>query len=142
MELIFWIIVLLITIITEIITTSALISIWFSLGSLFSILSYYLGFSFHVQVPVFIVSSTLFILFLRPFATKVIKSNHVATNADRLIGTKTRLLEDINLDKLGLVKVNGIEWNVISEDNTIIQKDSIVKIVKIEGSKLVVEKTI
>lgn len=135
-----WIIVLVGAVFLEIGTASSLISIWFAVGSLFGLIANQLGFDFGIQVSVFVISSILSIVLVRPFVTKYIKQNTIATNADRIIGVQTRLLKPIDLDVMGEVKINGITWNAVSVDHHPIRENSIIEVRAIDGSKLVVIK--
>ena len=52
-----------------------------------------------------------------------------------------RLIEGADFDKLGTAKIGDVVWSVKSKDETVLEKDEIVKIVAIEGNKLIAEKT-
>ena len=60
------------------------------------------------------------------------------TNLDRVIGMQGIVTEKITKTTPGEVKVDGKKWTAIS--NKIIEVDSIVKILDIDGVKLKVEK--
>ncbi|MFI3284296.1 MAG: NfeD family protein [Erysipelotrichaceae bacterium] len=133
-----WIAVLIGSVILEIGTATALVSIWFAVGAIFGLIANQLQLAFIYQVCAFIITSLLSILLVRPHLTKYMTTNVIATNADRIIGTQTRLLKPITLDDLGEVKVNGVVWNARSFDHHDIQQDVIVEIKAIDGTKLVV----
>lgn len=135
-----WFGICIVSIVLELATVTALVSIWFALGALVAMGAYFLNLSFTIQIFVFFLSSIAFVLIFRPLATKHLRGNTVPTNADRLIGMHTRLLKEIDENTLGEIKINGIIWNAISTDNTIIEKDALVKIIAIEGNKLLVRK--
>ena len=135
-----WIIVLIGALIAEIMTVSALISIWFAVGAVAALLAMQLGLSFMWQVIVFFVVSLLFVLTCRPLAKKYLRGNIVATNADRVIGLHTNLLETITSEQWGTVKLQGAQWHAVSLDGETIEKDSLVEVLAIEGSKVIVKK--
>lgn len=135
-----WIIVLIGAVIAEIMTVSALISIWFAVGAVAALLAMQLGLSFMWQVIVFFVVSLLFVLTCRPLAKKYLRGNIVATNADRVIGLHTNLLETITSEQWGTVKLQGAQWHAVSLDGETIEKDSLVEVLAIEGSKVIVKK--
>lgn len=128
------------SIVLELATVTALVSIWFALGAVIAMGAYFLNFSFSIQILVFFLSSIAFVLIFRPIASKHLRGNTVPTNADRLIGMHSRLLKEIDENTLGEIKVNGIIWNATSANNTNIEKDALVKIIAIEGNKLLVRK--
>ena len=86
--------------------------------------------------------SALLIFLTRPFANKIGKKDKVVTNSSSLIGKEGTVLKDITFNSatLGQVKVNGDVWSAVTEeDYGIIPAKSIVRILKIDGVKLVVE---
>ena len=60
------------------------------------------------------------------------------TNLDRVIGMKGVVTENISELKVGEVKVDGKRWSAISKD--FLEKGSLVRILKIKGVKLEVER--
>ena len=76
-----------------------------------------------------------------PFIKKYHNGKKEATNADMLIGKIGNVTEDITSDKFaGKVNVAGQIWSAISLEGEDISSGEKVKIVKISGVKLVVEK--
>jgi membrane protein implicated in regulation of membrane protease activity len=74
---------------------------------------------------------------------KVLKAKNKAfrkTFIDDIINNTCCVLEDIKKDGSGKVKINGEVWIAVSKDGTYIPKGETVKIIKIEGTKLIVEK--
>lgn len=134
-----WLIVLILSIVIEIITID-LVSIWISVGSIFALLSYFLGFNFTVQVIVCIVVSLFCFFVTRPLAKKYLNGNVVHTNSDRLIGKQALVTKDIQEDTKGEVKVLGNYWSAISVTNELIEAGSHVQVLAIDGVKLIVKK--
>lgn len=128
------------SIVLEIATMTSLVSIWFALGAVFALGAYFLGLNFTVQIIVFFLTSILLVLLIRPLAARYTRGNTVATNADRLITMRTKLLVAITEDQHGELHVNGLTWNAVSVDGKPIKKDSLVEIVALEGSKVLVKK--
>ena len=61
-------------------------------------------------------------------------------NSDAKIGKIGIVTEDIdNIKAIGAVKLDGLEWSAKSADDGVISKDQQVKVVAIEGVKLIVE---
>lgn len=135
-----WLAVIVVSVIIELITFE-LVSIWFSVGGVIPfILAGIGGIDIEIQIAVFVVVSALLIIFVRKYAQKLLFKNMQAkTNIDTLIGKEVRLLEETDFEKNGSVKINDIVWTAVSSDGKLIKKDSLVKIVNIEGNKLIVE---
>ena len=140
MYLYLWIAILIVSIIVEVATASALISMWFVAGSIGAIIASLLNISFIWQIIIFFIISGVFLIVFRPMAMENARGNFVATNADRAIGRQTELLKEITNDSWGQVKIDGVIWNATTIDSTPIKSNEIVEILAIEGSKLIVKK--
>lgn len=139
MEGIFWLVVVVVMAIIEIITLG-LTTIWFAGGALVAFLACLLGANLIVQIILFVLVSLLLLGFTRPFAVKFINKDRTKTNAESLIGKDGVVLQDIdNLKANGMVSVSGQEWTARSADDTVIVKDTVVEIVEIRGVKLIVK---
>ncbi len=134
-----WVAVIVITVIFELATLCQLVSIWFSFGGLLALIAYFLGASFTIQVVIFFISSVLFLLLLKPVVNKHVNLNRKATNYDRYIGRQYTLIKDIGYEP-GKIKINDLDWTVVSEDGEAVDKDSMVEIIAFEGSKAIVRK--
>ncbi len=124
----------------EIITPTALISIWFIFGSIVAGILALLNVDTTYQLLSFISCSILCLLLFRPLLKKYFTPKLTKTNADRLIGKKYHLDDDYYEKHWGLLNINGITWNVESVDLKPINKGELVEIVNISGSKLIVRK--
>ena len=135
---IFWLVLLIVFIVAEAVTTT-LVSIWFAAGALVALILS--GFEVHVgiQVGAFIAVSLLLLLATRPFAKKFLEPKITKTNFDRIIGEICLVEEEVNnLNETGAVKIKGTTWTARSCDDKIIPVGSTVEIVKIEGVKVFV----
>lgn len=119
-----------------------LVSIWFALGALAALISALLGAQIWLQAVWFVVVSLLALLATRPLAKKYVNSRTQATNADMLIGQECIVTETVDkLHGTGAVSVGGKVWTArADEPDTLIEKDSIAVIERIEGVKLIVRK--
>ena len=134
-----WIGVMALAIIFEIITVD-MTSIWFAGGALVASIAAYCGASITVQIIIFMVVSVLLLLALKPLMKKRLKVEVTPTNADELIGEVYPAMTDIGPGKeTGQIKIRDVEWRAVSENGAAIGKDTPVKILRIEGTKLVVE---
>lgn len=139
MEGIFWLVVIVVMAVIEIITLG-LTTIWFAGGALAAFLASLLGASVLVQSILFIVVSVVLLAFTRPWAVEYFNKDRARTNADSLIGETGIVRQEIdNLKAQGMVSVRGQEWTARAADNTVISKETQVEIVEISGVKLLVK---
>ncbi len=126
-------------------TTMDMTSIWFSVGGITAIISWFIwntgtG-SIILQVVLFVFISLICLCTLRKVCKKLLlRKDNEKTNADALKGTKTKLLSDITTDQKGTLKLSDVLWACVSEDGEEITAGSAVEIVKIAGNKMVVRR--
>lgn len=121
--------------------TCEIISIWFAMGSLCSLLIGLIpGVPYYAEIIIFFVVSIATLLFLRPLANKCLQRRKSNTNIDSFVGKRSKLLKGIDEDDFGEVKVNGLTWTALSIDNSPIEQGELVEIVSITGNKLYVRK--
>ena len=123
-------------------STVTLTSIWFAAGALAAMLVAMFKGNLIVQVIAFLIVAFGLLYATKPWSKKFIDTKKVSTNADRAIGEKIRVLERVsNLDQTGKAIVNGLEWTVRTEDdNIVIEQGELVRVVRITGVKLIVER--
>ncbi|MDF2879567.1 MAG: Membrane protein implicated in regulation of rane protease [Clostridiaceae bacterium] len=135
-----WFIILLLSLIVELMTTS-LTTIWFCIGAIFAIIAYTLNASVPVQFIVFVITSALSLIYTKPLVDKHINKKIIKTNVDAIIGQKGITLEDVDsLICAGRVMINGLPWRAVSLEETIIYKDTVVIVEKIEGVTVFIRK--
>ena len=127
-------------VVLELLTASALVSIWFAVGACAAALVSLLDFSIGIQIAVFVIMSFLSMLIVRPVAARYLRGNVVRTNADRYIGEKGIVTKKITSNDWGEVKIQGTIWHAVSVEDEEIEEGSRVKVVAIEGAKLLVMK--
>lgn len=135
-----WIIVFVVTLIIEVFTAGTLVSIWFSAGSLVAYFVYLLNGPLLLQIIIFLAVSIGALLAIRPLATTYFRGNIVATNADRMIGRQTTLTKAITTNNWGEVDVYGVVWSAVEINNQALEIGTEVKVIAIEGAKVIVEK--
>jgi len=138
---ILWLIVAIVFVGVEL-STVTLTSIWFAAGGLAALVVAMCDGGPALQIIVFIIVSLVALMITRPLAKKFINVNKVNTNADRAIGEEVYVLERINnLNQTGMVVVHGQEWTARTEDDKeMIEQGELVRIVRISGVKLIVER--
>lgn len=121
--------------------TAGLVSIWFVAGALGAVICAWLGASVAVQTVVFVAVSALALALTRPLVRRLERGMPVATNLDRVLGETARVTETIdNRSSTGAVYVDGKTWTARSLDGGVIQEGDTVRVKRMEGVKLFVEK--
>ena len=122
--------------------TAGLVSIWFVLGAAAALIAALLNATLTAQFAVFLIVSALALIATRPLVKKLRAGKPVPTNLDRVIGAAGRVTETVdNSIASGAVYVDGKTWTARSADDSILPKGQMVRIVKMEGVKLFVEKS-
>ena len=133
-----WAVAIVVFLVIEAVTVG-IASIWFALGSICALIAALLGAPTWLQIVWFLVISVLTLILTRPIVRKYVNGKKQPTNADRLIGGAAVVTEAIsNIDGRGAVRVDGKEWSARSTDGSTIEAGVHVKIVAIEGVKLMV----
>lgn len=136
-----WLGVLVLTAVLEF-ATQEVVSIWFTVGAIVPLILAGTGVvSWEWQVLIFLVVSVALILSLRRLTKKFLLRNaNYRTNVDSLIGKECRMLSRTDFETRGSVKINDVVWTVVAANDVAIEKDEIVRIVKVDGNKLIVER--
>ena len=137
---VFWLIVLVVLIATEI-ATMGLTTIWFAAGALVAAIISLLGGNVWWQVGIGLVVSLLLLFFTRPIAVKYFNRERVRTNVESLVGRQAIVISEVNnLQGTGQVNISGQEWSArASSDSVTYPVGSVVNVVAISGGKLIVE---
>ena len=133
MMVLIWIGISVAAVVLELITPTALISIWFAVGGVIGILLALLDLPLWLQIAAFAIVSIVSMLVVRPMASRYLRGNTVATNSDRCIGEIGVVVKQI---------VNGTIWSAVSVDHDVIDEHDNVKVIAIEGAKLLVRKVV
>ena len=120
--------------------TSEMVSVWFVGGGLVAILLAGLDLNWYFHVPAFIVVSLVLMLCFRKLVMKKLNKGDVKTNAETVIGKEFELLTPIGFNSAGSIKVNGIIWTAVAEnDDAEIAAGVKVVVLRIEGNKYIVK---
>ena len=138
---VFWLIAAGVFFIIEMATIGFLV-FWLGIGALLAMVTSFITDNIIIQSVVFLISSSLLLVFTRPLVDKFIKiPKEVKTNAYSIIGKKGIVISKINnIEGNGQIKIDGDVWSAKSADETDIPKDTEVEIVEIDGVKAVVKK--
>ena len=136
-----WLVAMVVLLIVEALVPG-LVSVWFALGALAALLAALLKAPIWLQVVWFLAVSVATLCLTRPLAQKYVNARTQPTNADALIGRDCAVTEEINnIAGSGAVKVGGQVWTARTEDEgTVIPAGEVVKIIRIEGVKLIVKR--
>ena len=118
-------------------STINLVSIWFIISGIVTLIISLFTDNLLIQFAVFVVVGVILLLLTRKYVANKLVSKE-KTNLDRIIGMRGVVTEDIDDLVIGEVIVDGKRWSAISKIP--IKKGEKVKIVKIEGVKLIVER--
>lgn len=132
-----WLLIIVILTILELSTTN-LTTIWFVASAIIALIISFFTDNYIIQFGVFVILGVILLVTTRPMLQNFLKHNKIATNVDRIIGMEGIVTEKISKNKPGEVKVDGKRWTATS--NTAIKENSTVKVLEINGVKLIVEK--
>lgn len=135
-----WLMLMIILILIEV-ATLGVTTIWFAFGAL--IASFFALFKapLLLQVLSFGVSSLILLVCTRPVLVKKLETGKSKTNLDSLLEQTGIVVKQIQPFSTGQVKVKGSIWTAVSMDNEVIPVNTEIKVLDIEGVKLIVEKT-
>lgn len=135
----FWLIVAGVCFVIESFTIGFLV-FWFGIGALAALVASLFISNIWIQSLIFIIVSSLLLIFTKPLVKKFVKEKDIIpTNVYSIIGKEGIVVESIDtINGVGKVKVNGELWSATSLEN--IEKGTKVKVLKVNGVKLEVEK--
>lgn len=131
-----WLAVIIILAVLESMTIN-LTTIWFVASGLIALLLSFVTDNYLIQFGVFVVVGVILLVTTKPLLQKSLKTKKEPTNVERIIGMTGVVTEKITRNQNGEVKVDGKKWTAYADKT--INKDSIVKILKINGVKVKVE---
>ena len=138
---VFWLVAMVVLLIVEA-AVPGLISIWFAIGALAALISALFHAPIWLQLVWLLVVSILTLILTRPFVKKYVNSRITPTNADMGIGKEAVVTEQIdNLHAKGSVLLDGKTWTArMGDDTKKAEVGETVRVLRIEGVKLIVEK--
>ena len=116
--------------------------IWFAIGALAACVTSLITGNWIIQAFVFIIVTAVVLILLRPIAVKHINNKAEKTNVESIEGKIGKVISDIdNINAKGIVKIDGVEWTARSQQNEVIKAGTLVKVVSVEGVKVIVKET-
>ncbi|MBF1434239.1 MAG: NfeD family protein [Prevotella nanceiensis] len=137
----FWLFIGLVCLITEM-TLGTFFVFCLAIGAFLAIIFSLLSCPFWFQIVAFAVLSVVSIFFVRPVMIRFLHKEHNErlSNVDALIGRVGVVIEDIKGELNGYVKIDGDEWRAVSCDNSDILNGERVRVVKMDGLVVTVER--
>lgn len=118
--------------------TAGLVSIWFVGGSLAALVAAFFDASLWTQLALFLVVSLALLAATRPLARRM-RERAEPTNLDRVLHRAARVTETVDNERsTGAVYIDGKTWTARSEDGSVLARDTMVEVVRMEGVKLFV----
>ncbi len=135
-----WMAFVIIFLVVEIITVG-LTTIWLAGGALVAFFLAAMGANFWWQLAGFFIVSFVLIYFTRPWALKHFNPRRTRTNSEGLIGEIVKITRQVdNRAAKGTALAKGQEWSARAiSDDMVLEEGMLVKVVRIEGVKLIVE---
>ena len=115
-------------------STVGLVSIWFAAGALCALVAGLLGAQLWLQVVLFFSVAVILLLLLRNVAKKHFTPKLTKTNVDALIGGVGKVTMPVD-SQSGQIKIGAMEWSARSASGQKIEKDTFVRVDRIEGVK-------
>ena len=134
-----WLIIFATLVVIEL-ATMGLTTIWFAGGAIVAVIASVIGLPIWVQVVVFLIVSGCLLYFTRPVAVKYFNKNRTRTNVESMVGKQAVVISEIdNLNGIGQVRVNGMDWSARSYTGEPISVGKVVRVRAVEGVKLICE---
>ncbi|MFA5693066.1 MAG: NfeD family protein [Acholeplasmataceae bacterium] len=133
-----WFVVLIAALVLEFITVD-FVSMWFAIAAVpIIVIAWIWPELIYLQVILFFVIGFLLMILTRPLLVRYFRKNVVSTNVDSYIGKEAIVKELITPTKNGTVLFESLIWTAVSKEE--ISPNTLVKILAVEGNKLIVSK--
>lgn len=114
--------------------------LWFAIGAAVAGVTAYMNLSPGVQMVTFIIVSGGLFAASRKFAERWTRHQPQGIGANRLIGKKGIVIEQVdNYASTGSVRIDREEWRASSETGDILPVGSLVEVCRIEGTRAIVK---
>ena len=120
--------------------TAGFFLFWFGLAAAVSCILAIIGVGAGWQIAAFVLLSIILVALSRRFAERVTKEQPIRVASDRAIGKKGLVLEKIDtIRDTGRVLVDKEEWRADTQNETVIEKDAVIEVIGVEGTRLIVK---
>lgn len=136
---IIWLVAMVVFVVIEA-ATPQLVCIWLAGGCLVAVIVSFFSPAVWLQLLCFVAVSAVLLACTRPLARRMRDRKTTPTNADQSVGKLAVVTEAIdNLAGRGLVNLSGQVWTARSAHSDPIAQGEQVRVIRIEGVKLIVE---
>lgn len=133
-----WLIVIVLGVLVDLLNSSFLF-VGFSIGALGALIINILNLHVVLQFIIFAIISSLFFIFIFPRVRKNIKESHLGTKTMEQSYVGRTFVTPKTIEDTALIKYEGIFWTFKSKSG-VIEEGERVKIIGIEGNKLLIKK--
>lgn len=121
--------------------SAALTSIWFAGGALAALVAQMCSGSLEIQLLVFVVTSFLLFLMVRPFAYKYLYREKAGANVDNLTGRRAVIKTRVDDERgTGSAVLSGETWLArAAKEGEVFEPGTSVVVTGVSGAKLLVE---
>ncbi|MBR2177424.1 MAG: NfeD family protein [Clostridia bacterium] len=135
-----WLTVIVIAVAFEIATQLQLVSVWAAVGGIVALITDVCGVDQTIQIIIFFAVTFIMLALTRPFVRRMTNSiKNTPTNADMNIGRTGKVTKIVDTSAgLFRVSVAGADWSAVTQDRSIPEVGSDIRVERIEGVKLVV----
>jgi membrane protein implicated in regulation of membrane protease activity len=134
-----WLIIAAVFVVGEIFTAGFFL-LWFGIGALLAGIAALAGLGPAWQWGIFVLVSLVLFLVSRRFAERFTKKQPPGIGADRFVGKRGIVLEEINNDQnVGRIRVEKDEWRADSETGEVIPAGTRIEVVRVQGAHAVVK---
>lgn len=135
-----WVIISIVCLILEL-SSGDFFLLCFAIGSAVAAIIAGCGANLTWQIILFAVVSALSLLLVRPALIKKLHKPHRVrlSNAEAMVGQEGRVSERIEANGFGRVAIDGDDWKARSVDDSAIEKDQRVRVVKMDSIIAIVE---
>ncbi len=137
-----WVVAGILLIVLEIFTVGFIV-MWFGIAAIITAIPVYLGSSIEIIVATYGLSVLLLTVFVRRISLDYMSptSKALNTNADDVLNSSGIVVEEIDPIKgKGQVRVRREVWTASSQNGVNLPVDTVVRVLKVEGVKLIVTK--
>ena len=133
-----WGMIIIATIVIELFSAD-IDAIWFSAGSVVSLVLSFFDVHIAIQLSAFVAVTAILLFTVGKWTKKILMTKNISTNSDSLIGREILVLESANEFDKGSGVINDVVWTIICPASISVEKGKHAIIMAIDGNKLVVK---
>ena len=136
----YWIILAIVFAVGEVFTAGFFL-LWFGVGAAIAAVVSLTFPQLWLQIVAFLSTSFILVIFSRQIVSKTYRKPPKQISVDSVIGKEGVVTKDIGTgEEAGKIKVESWTWRATSKNGEPIKRGEIAKVLKVEGTKVIVEK--